>query len=82
MVSRGNENTVKTWVAPALGSTLFLRATYKTHRFERHYHEEFAIGIIESLTSFWIGPAFKDVVVFILFLAVLWFRPQGLMGKT
>jgi len=31
-----------------LGSTLFLRATYKTHRFERHYHEEFAIGIIES----------------------------------
>lgn len=41
-----------------------------------------AIGIIESLTAFWIGPAFKDVVVFALFLAVLWFRPQGLLGKA
>ena len=40
------------------------------------------IGVVESLTSFWIGPAFKDVVVFVLFLAVLWFRPQGLLGKA
>jgi branched-chain amino acid transport system permease protein len=41
-----------------------------------------AIGVIESLSAFWIGPAFKDVAVYALFLAALWFRPQGLLGKA
>jgi len=40
------------------------------------------IGVIESLSAFWIGAAFKDVVVFALFLGALWFRPQGLLGKA
>lgn len=40
------------------------------------------IGVIESLSAYWIGAVYKDVVVYILFVAVLWFRPQGLMGKS
>ena len=40
------------------------------------------IGVVESLSAYLIGPVYKDVVVYILFVLVLWFRPQGLMGKT
>ena len=40
-----------------------------------------AIGMIEALSAFWIGPVYKDVVVYALFLVVLWVRPQGLLGK-
>lgn len=40
------------------------------------------IGLIESLSGYWIGGIWKDVVVYVLFVAVLWFRPQGLMGKS
>ncbi len=41
-----------------------------------------AIGVIESLSGYLIGAVYKDIVVYTLFIAVLWFRPQGLMGKT
>jgi branched-chain amino acid transport system permease protein len=41
-----------------------------------------AIGVIESVSAFYVGAAFKDVGVFALFLATLWFRPQGLLGKA
>ncbi len=40
------------------------------------------IGLIESLTAYWIGGIYKDIVVYSLFVAVLWFRPQGLMGRA
>lgn len=40
------------------------------------------IGVIESLSGYLIGAVYKDIVVYTLFIAVLWFRPQGLMGKT
>lgn len=40
------------------------------------------IGVIESLSGYLIGAIYKDIVVYSLFIAVLWFRPQGLMGKT
>jgi branched-chain amino acid transport system permease protein len=40
------------------------------------------IGVIESLSAYLIGAVYKDIVVYSLFVAVLWFRPQGLMGKT
>ena len=39
------------------------------------------IGVIESLSAYWIGAVYKDLVVYSLFLCFLWFRPQGLMGK-
>src|SRR5438067_3021688 len=40
------------------------------------------IGVIESLSAYLIGAVYKDIVVYSLFLGFLWFRPQGLMGKT
>jgi pimeloyl-ACP methyl ester carboxylesterase len=36
------------WRAPHLHNTVFLRADLCAQRFDRHFHEEFAIGIIES----------------------------------
>jgi branched-chain amino acid transport system permease protein len=40
------------------------------------------IGVIESLSGYLIGAVYKDIVVYSLFLGFLWFRPQGLMGKS
>jgi branched-chain amino acid transport system permease protein len=40
------------------------------------------IGVTESLSGYLIGPVYKDMVVYSLFLGFLWFRPQGLMGKS
>ncbi len=40
------------------------------------------IGVIESLSAFWLGPPMKDVVVYGLFVALLWVRPQGLLGRA
>src|SRR6185437_15804119 len=40
------------------------------------------IGVVESVAAFEIGPVYKDVIVYSLFVLVLWVRPQGLMGKT
>lgn len=41
-------DVARAWLEPSLGNTLFLDAHYRTLAFDRHYHEEFAIGIIES----------------------------------
>jgi branched-chain amino acid transport system permease protein len=41
-----------------------------------------AIGVIEALSAYLIGAVYQDVVVYALFLAVLWVRPQGLMGTA
>jgi branched-chain amino acid transport system permease protein len=40
------------------------------------------IGVVESLSAYLIGPVYKDVIVYVMFVLVLWFRPQGLMGKA
>lgn len=40
------------------------------------------VGVIESLSGFYFGPAYKDVVVYALFVLFLWVRPQGLLGRA
>ncbi len=39
------------------------------------------IGVVEAMSSTYLSTDWKDVVVFVLFLAVLLMRPQGLFGK-
>lgn len=41
-----------------------------------------AIGVIQSLSAYFLGPSTKDVVVYALFIALLWVRPQGLLGRA
>ncbi len=38
------------------------------------------VGVVESLSAYWLGPVYQDAVVYALFLLVLWVRPQGLLG--
>ncbi|MFC5475615.1 branched-chain amino acid ABC transporter permease [Paraherbaspirillum soli] len=40
------------------------------------------LGIVESLTSLYIGPTFADVASFGILVLVLIVRPSGLLGKT
>ena len=40
------------------------------------------VGVIEVMGGFLLGPQYKMVIVLSLFLAVLMFRPQGLLGKA
>ena len=40
------------------------------------------VGVIEVMGGFLLGPQYKMAIVLALFLAVLVFRPQGLMGKA
>jgi len=37
---------------------------------------------VESMSAYLVGPVYKDDIVYVLFVLVLWFRPQGLMGKA
>ena len=40
------------------------------------------IGMAESIGGLYFGSGWKDVVVFVLFLLVLLFKPAGLLGKS
>jgi branched-chain amino acid transport system permease protein len=40
------------------------------------------IGLIQAVSAYYIGAVYKDVVVFALFVAILWVRPQGLLGTS
>jgi branched-chain amino acid transport system permease protein len=40
------------------------------------------VGVIEVMGGFLLGPQYKLAIVLALFLGVLMFRPQGLMGKV
>ena len=40
------------------------------------------LGVVESLTSLYIGPTYRDVVSFGILVVVLIVRPTGLLGRT
>jgi branched-chain amino acid transport system permease protein len=40
------------------------------------------VGVIQALSAYIFGPIYKDVIVYGLFVALLWLRPQGLLGKV
>src|SRR3954453_8373775 len=39
------------------------------------------IGVVQSLSSYYVAPAFGQMFFFILFLLVMVFRPTGLLGR-
>jgi branched-chain amino acid transport system permease protein len=39
------------------------------------------VGVCENLAAAYISPAYKDAVALVLFMAVILFKPQGLLGK-
>jgi len=39
------------------------------------------VGICENLAAAYISPAYKDAVALVLFMGVILFRPQGLLGR-
>ena len=39
------------------------------------------VGVGENLAAAYISPAYKDAVALVLFMAVIMFKPQGLLGK-
>ncbi|TPM26910.1 AraC family transcriptional regulator [Mesorhizobium sp. B2-3-5] len=42
------KDRAKIWRSSALGDTLFLKAEYHELRFDPHFHDEFAIGVIDG----------------------------------
>jgi len=40
------------------------------------------IGILENVVGFYVSPAYKEGVALMLFLVVILFRPEGLLGKA
>ena len=41
----------------------------------------FVIGVVETFSGFFIGPAFKQAIYFAAFILVLVLKPAGLFGK-
>src|SRR5438552_3381048 len=39
------------------------------------------LGVVESLSTLWIGPEYQQVVGLVLFLGVLLLRPRGLFAR-
>ncbi len=42
----------------------------------------FVVGLLESGMGFYFNPAYKEMWIFVLFLAVMFLRPQGLAGRA
>ena len=40
------------------------------------------IGILENVVGFYVSPAYKEGVALVLFLLVILFRPEGLLGRS
>jgi len=39
------------------------------------------VGVFENLAAAYISPAYKDAVALVIFMVVILFKPQGLLGK-
>ncbi len=40
------------------------------------------IGVLENVVGFYVSPAYKEGVALVLFMLVILFRPEGLLGKS
>ena len=68
----GSTIMVKAWVVTAFGGMGSIRGGL---------YAAFIIGMLEALVGWIFGMSYSIIALFILLLATLAFRPQGLMGK-
>jgi branched-chain amino acid transport system permease protein len=40
------------------------------------------LGVVESLSAGYVSSAYKDVIAFVIILAVLFLRPSGIAGAA
>jgi len=40
----------------------------------------FIIGVVESVGGLWLGESLGQIGIFVIFIAILLFRPQGIFG--
>ena len=40
----------------------------------------FIIGVVESVGGLWLGESLGQIGIFVIFITVLLFRPQGIFG--
>ena len=68
----GSTIMVKAWVVTAFGGMGSIRGGL---------YAAFIIGMLEAFVGWIFGMSYSIIALFILLLATLAFRPQGLMGK-
>lgn len=75
-------------VSPAMGSLITLKAVAAVilgglGQVNGAFYAAFMLGLIESLFATYVpgGFAYKDVASFVILLAVLMFKPHGLLGR-
>jgi len=39
------------------------------------------IGVMENVVGYYLSPAYKEGVALVLFLLVILFRPEGILGR-
>ncbi|OAJ61899.1 hypothetical protein A6V36_22430 [Paraburkholderia ginsengiterrae] len=54
---------MKFWCEPAFAGAELLKATYRTHRFPPHAHDEFALGVIERGAQAWLDGRGRRVIM-------------------
>jgi branched-chain amino acid transport system permease protein len=40
-----------------------------------------AIGLVTQISTYWVDPQIKNAIAFVVLIAVLLLRPQGLLGR-
>ena len=56
-------NQVKFWCEPAFAGAELLKATYRTHCFPPHAHDELALGVIERGAQAWLDGRGRRVIM-------------------
>lgn len=73
-------------IEPTMGTILILKAFAAVimggfGQVKGAIYAAFILGIAEALTAGYFSSEFKDAIAFVLIIAVLLFRPQGLFGR-
>ena len=68
----GNDSLLKAFIVVVLGGLGSLAGTAAA---------AYIIGLIEAASAFFFGLYVTPVILFLVMILVMWFRPQGLFGR-